>query len=105
MMPLAMSASSIAADAAHHSVVSSESKLRQPAGSAALPDAHITGDKTCVVASRSTTIFCATAGVMMLGSSTDTDETMVGNASEATMAVIQIQRVPPRPIRAARSAT
>ena len=65
----------MATDAARHSVVSSESKSRQPCGSAALPETHITGESTCVVASRSATIFCATGDAMMSGSSTDTDET------------------------------
>jgi hypothetical protein len=92
-MPLTISPPSMAAEAARQSVINSESKSRQPRGSAALPETHITGESTWVVASRSAIIFCATGAAPTSGSSTDTDEMTVGKASEATIAVTQIQRV------------
>ena len=95
----------MATEAARQAVVSSESKSRQPAGSPALPEIHVTGESTCVVAARSTSMFCATFGLITLGSSTVTEAMTVGSSSEAMMAVSQIQRVPPRLSRAARSAT
>jgi hypothetical protein len=94
----------MAADAPRHRRFNVASKSRQRRGSPALPDIHMTGDSAPVVASRSTTIFCATAGLNTLGSCTETDAITVGSASEATMAVIQIQRVLARLRRAARSA-
>jgi hypothetical protein len=76
---------------------------RQLAGSGS-PVIHTAGDNVSVVAWRSTTILLATCSPSTLGSSIATDDISVGNASEATMAVIQIQRVPARLSLAARSA-
>ena len=57
-----------------------------------------------MVAWRSTTTLLATRSPTTLGNSIATEEISVGSASETTMAVIQIQRVPTRFSRAARSA-
>src|SRR5262245_35770600 len=102
-MALAISASNMAIETPIQTRLMTSLAALQLAGSA-LPVIQMAGERCSDVACRNATYWLAAFSPRTSGSSKLTEEMTVGSTSDATIAVIQIQRVPMRFRRAARSA-